>query len=204
MVLECEGDQVQQPRLVALDSMNYWMTTKRDALVRALQRVDLVVLNEAEVRMFSGERNLLAAAQCLLALGPKALVIKRGEHGSMLVTRSQDPAERYFAVPAFPVERVVDPTGAGDTFAAGLMGYLARTGDTSLLALRRAVVHGTLVASFTVEDFSIDRLRTLSPDEIEARYRLFRAITHFDGLSEADCATLHASSLFAPCHSTTR
>ncbi|MFH1085995.1 MAG: PfkB family carbohydrate kinase [Chloroflexota bacterium] len=189
-------DQVCRPRLVALDSMNYWMATKRDALVRALARVDLVVLNEAEVRLFSGESNILVAAQRLLAVGPQALVIKRGEHGAMLVTRSPEAAERYFAVPAYPVERVVDPTGAGDTFAAGLMGYLARTGDLSLLALRRAVVHGTLVASFTVQDFSIDRLRTLTLDEIEERYRAFRTMTHFDGLDETECAALQAPAIF--------
>jgi sugar/nucleoside kinase (ribokinase family) len=180
-------EQVRRPRLVALDSMNFWMTSKRDILTRAMSMVDIVLLNEAEVRMYANQSNLLAGAQSILDLGPKALIVKRGEHGAMLITRGAHLGERVFAIPAYPLDTVVDPTGAGDTFAAGFMGYLARTGDLSYQALRQAVVHGAIVASFTVQDFSIDRLRTLQPAEIEQRYREFRCMTYFEGLSAAEC-----------------
>ncbi len=173
--------QMQRPRLTALDSMNFWIASKKEALTRALSLVDVVLLNEAEVKQFAGEPNLIMAARRLLALGPKALVIKRGEYGAMLVTQGDSLGESFFLVPAYPLERVVDPTGAGDTFAAGFMGYLARSGGLSQAALRRAVVHGTVVASFTVEDFSIDRLRTLTLAEIQARYETFRQLTYFAG-----------------------
>jgi sugar/nucleoside kinase (ribokinase family) len=179
--------QVRRPRLVALDSMNFWMTSQRDALTRAISIVDVVLLNEAEVRMYAGQNNLLAGAQTILELGPKALIIKRGEHGAMLISRGTHVGERVFAIPAYPLDSVIDPTGAGDTFAAGFMGYLARTGDLSLQGLRQAVVHGAIVASFTVQDFSIDRLRTLQPAEIEQRYDEFRCMTFFEGLSAAEC-----------------
>jgi len=172
-------EQVGSPRVTALDSMNYWMTTKKETLTRALAMVDIVLLNEGEVKLYSQEANLIAGARYILALGPKALVVKRGEYGSMLITQGKGLGDDLFMVPAYPVERVVDPTGAGDTFAAGFMGYLARTGEISGEALRRAVVHGTVVASFTVEDFSIDRLRTLALEEIEQRYEAFRRMTCF-------------------------
>jgi sugar/nucleoside kinase (ribokinase family) len=172
-------EQVGSPRVTALDSMNYWMTTKKEALTRALAMVDIVLLNESEVKLYSQEANLIAGARHILALGPKALVVKRGEYGSMLITQGKGLGDDLFMVPAYPVERVVDPTGAGDTFAAGFMGYLARTGGMSIDVLRRAVVHGTVVASFTVEDFSIDRLRTLALAEIEQRYEAFRRMTCF-------------------------
>lgn len=172
--------QMHHPRLTALDSMNFWITSKKAALARALSLVDVVLLNEAEVRQFAEEANLILAARRILSLGPKALVIKRGEYGAMLVTRGDSLGESFFLVPAYPLERVVDPTGAGDTFAAGFMGYLARSGELSQAALRRAVVHGTVVASFTVEDFSIDRLRTLTWAEVQARYDTFRQLTYFE------------------------
>jgi len=177
--------QMQAPRLVVLDSMNYWMIHKRDSLQKAISRVHVVLLNESEVRLFSGESNIIAGARAILSLGPKALVIKRGEHGAMLLI-SQGQGIDLFMVPAFPVENVVDPTGAGDTFAAGFMGYLAKTGDLSMASLRRAVVHGTLVASFTVQDFSIDRLRPLTLADIEACYSTFRWMTHFEPLSDLE------------------
>jgi len=182
--------QVHHPKLTALDSMNFWITSKKEALTRALALVDVVLLNEAEVRQFAEEPNLIAATRRILALGPKALVIKRGEYGAMLVTRGRNLGESLFLVPAYPLEQVVDPTGAGDTFAAGVMGYLARHGELSLAALRRAVVHGTIVASFTVQDFSIDRLRTLTLAEIQARYDEFRQLTYFESLPAAACASL--------------
>ena len=181
--------QMSRPRLTALDSMNYWITSKREALAKAISMVDIALLNEHEVRLFAEEPNLIRAGRAVLSLGPKALVIKRGEHGAMLMTRGSCLGEALFLSPAYPLERVVDPTGAGDTFAAGFMGFLARHGTVSLEALRRAVVHGTVLASFTVEDFSIDRLRTLSPTEVQARYNEFRYLTHFESLTcaEVEC-----------------
>ena len=176
-------EQVRNPRLTALDSMNYWMMTKRNALTQALARVDVVILNESEIRLYTGEANLLTGARALLELGPKALIVKRGEYGALLVTSGDRPCEQLFAIPAYPLDHVVDPTGAGDTFAAGLMGYLAEEDDLSLLALRKGVVHGTIVASFTVQDFSIDRLRGLTRDEIRHRYDDFRCLTHFEPMS---------------------
>lgn len=189
-------EQCRAPRLAVLDSMNYWITSKRDSLTRAISMVDVVLFNEAETRLFAGQPNILLAAKQILNMGPKALVIKRGEYGSMLVTRRGGPSpesnawplgECFFLTPAFPLEKVVDPTGAGDTFAAGFMGYLARLGDLSVEALRRAVVHGTIVASFTVEDFSIDRLRTLTVSDIDARYKEFLKLTYFETLPGQDC-----------------
>lgn len=183
--------QMSRPRLTAVDSMNFWMLSeaKRASLTRVLSMVDVAILNETEVRMYARKRNLFRAADDLMALGLRALIIKRGEHGATLVTRGETVGERYFALPAYPLETVVDPTGAGDTFAAGFMGYLARTGDLSVAGLRRAVVHGTVVASFTVQDFSIDRLRHLTMDDIEARYHAFRCITYFDAIEAAPCAS---------------
>lgn len=180
--------QVRSPRLTALDSMNFWMTSKRDSLTQAMSMVDLVLLNESEIRLYSQQHDLLRGADTILSLGPKALIIKRGEHGAMLVTRGDSVGERFFIVPSFPIEDVVDPTGAGDTFAAGVIGYLAATNDLSPQGLRRAVVHGTVVASFTVQDFSIDRLRRLDREQIAARYSEFRCLTYFDTLTPAECA----------------
>ncbi|MCD6520973.1 MAG: sugar kinase [Anaerolineae bacterium] len=182
--------QMRAPRLTALDSMNFWISSKKEVLTEAFSMVDIVILNETEVRMFTEESNLLLATRQLLALGPKALIIKRGEHGAMLVTDGQRLGESFFLVPAYPLDSVVDPTGAGDAFAAGFMGYLAREGDLSLRTLRRAVVHGTVVASFTVQDFSIDRLRTLTMAEIEARYNELRYLTSFDPLSAQEFGVL--------------
>ena len=179
--------QVDSPRLTALDSMNFWITSKKGSLRRAMSQVDVLMLNETEVRLFAREANLLLAAHCILELGPKVLIVKRGEHGAMLVTRGESPEDgAFFFAPAYPLERVVDPTGAGDSFAAGFMGYLARSGDLSCESLRKAVVHGTVVASFTVEDFSIDRLRDLTLEEIEARYNEFRYMTYFEPMGDAE------------------
>jgi sugar/nucleoside kinase (ribokinase family) len=179
--------QMRSPRLTALDSMNFWITMKRDALTEALSMVDVVFLNEAEVKLYAQDDNLIVAARRILDLGPRALIIKRGEHGAMLVTGGDQPGQSFFLTPAYPLEAVVDPTGAGDTFAAGFMGYLAKDGNLSLETFRRAIVHGTVVASFTVEDFSIDRLRGLGIPDIRARYDVFRSLTHFDPLIDAEC-----------------
>lgn len=172
--------QVERPRLTALDSMDFWITGKRASLTRAMSLVDLVVLNETEVLMYSSRSRLIDGAEAILDLGPAALVIKRGSEGSMLVTRGNSIGERYFVTPAYLLPAVTDPTGAGDTFAGGMMGYLARTGDLSVSGMRRALVYGTIVASFTVQGFSVDALRNLTLDDIAARYRDYRCMTLYD------------------------
>ena len=167
--------QTRRPRLVALDTMNLWINIKRDALERVFREVDLIVINEAEVRMFTKEANLIKGARSILALGPKILVIKRGEYGVIMVTQ-----DAIFAAPAYPLENVFDPTGAGDTFAGGFLGYLASRPEIHDRELRRAIIFGSVLASFTVEKFSLDRLREISVREIHERYQDFRALTHFD------------------------
>jgi len=179
-------EQVRGPRLIALDSMNDWIDSKRDSLTQVMSKADLVLFNENEARLFAQESNLLSAAHLILGLGPSVVVIKRGEHGAMIVTRGESLEESLFLIPAYPLEHVVDPTGAGDTFAAGLVGYLARCECLSLGSLRKAAVHGTMVASFTVEDFGVDRLRSLTLEDIQERYNRFRYLTHFEALSPSE------------------
>ena len=188
-------EQVNAPRLTALDSMNFWIDSKKDVLTQALSMVDVVMLNETEVKMYASNNNLFDSARHILALGPKALIIKRGEHGAMLITRGEDRGHSVFMVPAYPSESVVDPTGAGDTFAAGFMGYVAKTGELSSQTLRQAVVHGAIAGSFAVEDFSIGRLRCLTWKEIMARYSEFRCLTYFDTLPESECQVFRQSIL---------
>ncbi len=170
--------QVKKPRLVASDTMNFWIEGKRDALVETLAHVDLLVINDAETRQLAGEPNLVKAARIIRDMGPRTLVVKRGEYGVIMFR--DDSA---FAAPAYPLESVFDPTGAGDTFAGGFMGYLAATNDFSEANLRQAIVFGSVMASFTVEKFSLDRLRTLEYEEIRSRFRLFKQLTHFEDLS---------------------
>lgn len=167
-------EQVRKPRLVACDTMNFWISSKPDALKKVLQKVDIVVINEAEARQFTGEVNLIKAARGIIALGCKRLVIKRGEYGVLMFT-----ADSVFAAPAYPLEEVFDPTGAGDTFAGGFMGYLANTGDLSEDGIRQAIVFGSVMASFNVEDFSLNRMKRLEYKEIEARYKSFKSLTNF-------------------------
>lgn len=170
-------DQVDKPRLTACDSMNFWISSKPDALKAVMQRVDIVVINEGEARMLTGEANLVKAARQIIALGCKRLVVKRGEYGVLMFT-----ADTVFAAPAWPLEEVFDPTGAGDTFAGGFMGYLANTGDLSEDGIRQALVFGSVMASFNVEDFSLNRMKRLTYPEIEARYRSFKGLTSFRDL----------------------
>jgi sugar/nucleoside kinase (ribokinase family) len=158
-----------RPRLAALDTMNFWIKGKRDGLRAVLREVDALLINDTEARMLAEEPNLVKAARSILEWGPRVVVVKRGEYGALMATR-----ERFFFVPAYPLESVFDPTGAGDTFAGGFMGVLAETGETDEPALRRAIVYGSVVASFTVEDFSLNRLKRLTRDDIEQRYRAFR------------------------------
>jgi len=167
--------QLPKARLVALDSMNYWIKGKPEDLKRTLAEVDVLVINETEARMLSGIFNLRKAAQAIRGMGPRAVVVKRGEHGVTLFSESS-----IFSAPAFPLEEVHDPTGAGDTFAGGFMGHLARAGSLSDADFRRAVIYGSVMASFAVEEFGLARLVRLTPDEIETRYREFRNLTHFD------------------------
>jgi len=173
-------DQVQKPRLVACDSMNFWISSKPAALKEVIKRVDIVIINEGEARMLTGEPNLIKAARQIIALGCKRLVVKRGEYGVLMFT-----ADSVFAAPAYPLEEVFDPTGAGDTFAGGFIGYLANTGDLSEEGIRQALVFGSVMASFNVEDFSLERMKRLEYREIESRYRSFRQLTTFRDLSPA-------------------
>lgn len=154
-------DQVRKPKLIAMDSMNFWITGRHDELVKVLPRIDLLTINEGEAKLLGGDGNVVVAAENILKMGPKALVVKRGEYGAFLFFGGE-----IFATPAVPIRRVVDPTGAGDTFAGGMMGYLASTGaGLEKNALRKAIVHGSVMASFTVEDFSFHRLQRLEkPD----------------------------------------
>lgn len=160
-------EQVKKPKLLAMDSMNFWITGRRDALTKVLPRVDLLTINEGEAKLLAKEDNVVVAAEKIMAMGPKALVVKRGEYGAFLFFGGE-----IFSAPAFPIRRVVDPTGAGDTFAGGLMGYLAQNGaGLERNALRKAVLNGSVMASFTVEDFSFLRLQRLEKAEIQSRHQ---------------------------------
>ena len=168
-------EQLPSTRLVGLDTMNYWIRGKLEALKKTLAAVDVLLVNEGEARMLSGEWNLTKAAAAIQKMGPRSVVVKRGEHGVSLFA-----AGSIFSAPGYPLDQVQDPTGAGDTFAGGFMGHLARTGDLSEPNLRRAVVYGSVLASFAVEEFGLSRLLRLTPQEIEARFREFKTLTHFD------------------------
>lgn len=170
-------DQVQKPRLVACDTMNFWISGRLEELKKTLARVDILLINDAEARQLSGEWNVVKAARAIRAMGPKILVVKKGEHGVLMFSEHGS-----FAAPAYPLESVFDPTGAGDTFAGGFVGYLAGAADESEDVLRRAVIMGSTLASFCVEAFSLDRLVQLTRAEIDERFRLFKKLTHFESL----------------------
>ncbi len=176
--------QVRKPKLVVLDTMNYWIDYKRDALTEAFRLADVIVINEAETRQFGKTFSLIRAARKILELGPKVLIIKRGEYGASMFAAGHDPISSYFFVPAYPLEKYQDPTGAGDSFAGGFMGYLAKAGPLSIGAMKRAVVHGSVVASYVVEDFSLNRLRTLTHAEIHERYEDFKHFSHFERFTD--------------------
>jgi sugar/nucleoside kinase (ribokinase family) len=154
--------------------MNYWIQNKRASLVKLLKKVDIFFCNDAEVREFSGEYGLMAAAAWVLRQGPKLVIVKKGEHGVLCMTK-----KFLFTVPAYPIEKVFDPTGAGDSFAGGFMGYLTRDAKITPGTIRRATVYGSVIASFNVESFSLNRLAKLKRSEIESRYRHFRQLTKF-------------------------
>lgn len=170
-------DQIEAPRFVALDTMNYWIDGTPADLGRVLRRVDAVVINDEEARQLSGRANLVKAAREIRAMGPDRVIIKRGEHG-VLMTRGDD----FFAAPGLPLEEVCDPTGAGDTFAGGFIGYLAAAGELSDEAVTRAAICGSAMASLAVEDFGLGRLLSLTDEDIRRRFDAFRRLTHFDAL----------------------
>lgn len=165
----------ERPKLVAMDTMNFWMDIAMDDLKQTLKLVDVLFVNDEEARQLSGEYSLVKAAKVIRAMGPHTLVIKKGEHGALLF---QD--EKVFFAPALPLEEVFDPTGAGDTFAGGFMGYIAATGDTSFNNMKRAIIAGSALASFCVEKFGTERLLDLTKEAIEARIEQFVALTDFD------------------------
>jgi sugar/nucleoside kinase (ribokinase family) len=161
-------------RLIALDTMNFWMDIAMDELKKVIGRVDLLTINDEEARQLSGEYSLLTAAAKIHEMGPEYLIIKKGEHGAMLFHKG-----KIFYAPALPLALVKDPTGAGDTFAGGLMGYLAKTDDTSFENMKRAIIHGSAMASFCVEEFSIEKLKTLDEEKINGRVQQFKTMTDF-------------------------
>ena len=171
--------QVKRPKLVACDTMNYWIASKPDALKRTLKEVDLLTINEAEVRQLAGEASLVKAAKSVQAMGPKTIVVKQGSYGALMFS-----GHSVFSAPAYPLEAVFDPTGAGDTFAGGFMGYLGSTMNFSESSMRQAVIFGSVMASLNVESFSLDRLRSLEYKEIENRYREFKRLTHFEDIQD--------------------
>jgi sugar/nucleoside kinase (ribokinase family) len=173
--LDVLTQMAERPRLVALDTMNFWIQGKRDALLRVLKEVDVVTINDAEARQLAGEPNLVRAARAIAGMGPKVVVVKRGEYGAMMIANGS-----FFVVPAYPLEAVYDPTGAGDTFAGGFMGYLAGEERVDEAAMRRAMVYGSVMASFTVEDFSLNRLLRLTREELTERYRAFHDLVRLE------------------------
>ncbi|HHT9124789.1 MAG TPA: PfkB family carbohydrate kinase [Candidatus Brocadiia bacterium] len=166
--------QIHAPKLIVADTMNLWINEQRDELLDLMRQVDGLVLNEEEARLLTREMNLIKAGKQILKVGLKFVVIKKGEHGAMLVS-----PEGFFICPAYPTEHVKDPTGAGDSFAGGMMGYLAKTRDISHWNLKRALIYGTIVASFNVEDFSLNRFHQITLDDIEKRYKEFISMVSF-------------------------
>ena len=167
--------QVKKPKLIACDTMNFWIQSRRADVLKLLEHVDLMTLNDAEARQLTEKANLVQAAQWIMARGPRHVIIKKGEHGAFMFT-----ANSIFFAPAFPLENVFDPTGAGDSFAGGFIGYLAKTGDLSEANMRRAVIYGSVMGSFAVEKFSIERLMTITRAEIDQRMRDMRRLVAFE------------------------
>ena len=171
-------NQCTGARLAGLDSMNYWIESTRDSLVRTIGHVDAILMNDDEVRQLTEEPTLLKAARKIMELGPRVVVVKQGEYGASLFTE-----EGFFSLPSYPLEKVIDPTGAGDSFAGGFFGYLdSQGGATDDATLRRAMTYGSAVASFWVEEFGCERAQRLTRDEIEERYEAFRSMTSVEGV----------------------
>lgn len=165
----------KRPKLIVLDTMNFWMDTAWEDLVKTIAQVDVLTVNDAEARQLSGEYSLVKAAQKILAMGPKVLIIKKGEHGALLFNK-----EQVFFAPALPLEDVFDPTGAGDSFAGGFIGYLAETKDISFDNMKRAIIFGSAMASFTVEKFGVERLVGLTEEQVDERVQEFIDLVQFD------------------------
>ncbi|HEX8173708.1 MAG TPA: PfkB family carbohydrate kinase [Pyrinomonadaceae bacterium] len=168
-------DQMAGAELIALDTMNMWIDIARDSLLETIKGVHVMIINDAEARQLAKEPNLIRAAHKIMEQGPRALVVKRGEYGAALFTK-----DTYFAIPAYPLESVFDPTGAGDTFAGGFMGYLDSQEKLDDAAMRRAMIFGSVMASFNVEEFGTERVQRLTHEEINERFRAFKKMTHFD------------------------
>ena len=179
--LEVLGQMNQRPKLVALDSMNFWIDGKKNELDKIVEAVDMVFMDEGEARTYANEPNLRRAAARIHEVGPSTVVIKRGEHGVLISNEGN-----LFSAPAFPLDRVVDPTGAGDTFAGGFVGLISATGDLSESGIRRAAVLGSVMGSFTVEDFSADRLAALTQEQVVERFSEFERLTQFTGLDKSN------------------
>ena len=162
---------------VAMDTMNFWITSMKEQLLETVKVVDCIIINDAEARQLTDEPSIHAAARKIMEIGPKAVVIKRGEYGATLFTK-----DGYFVVPAYPLESVFDPTGAGDTFAGGFMGYLASHTEITEDVMRRAMIYGSVMASFNVEKFGTERVDALDYPEINERFRAFKQMTHFDDI----------------------
>ncbi len=168
-------DQVRSPKVVALDTMNYWIENKPLELKKVLERVNVLIVNDSETRELAKEPRITRAARIVMDMGPEVLIVKRGEYGALLFS-----TDGIFWAPSYPLEEVVDPTGAGDSFAGGFMGYIAGNGIRTTVGFKKAVVHGSVIASFTVEDFSVDRLTLLKKVEIETRYQAFLKLSNLD------------------------
>ncbi|MBE0535826.1 MAG: sugar kinase [Phycisphaerae bacterium] len=168
-------DQLRSPELVVADTMNHWIITATDDLKELLDRIDMLVLNEGEAKLLTGQRNLITAARSILDMGPRIVIIKKGEHGSMMCNKDGD----LFILPAYPTAVVIDPTGAGDSFAGGLMGHLARSKKLDVVSLRQAMAYGTVAASFAIGDFSIHGIRTADLNDIDSRFDMLRKVTQF-------------------------
>ena len=171
-------EQVNNPSLIACDTMNFWIGGKRESLLKTLSLVDILLINDGEARELSNEPNLVKAARKIHSYGPKTLIIKRGEYGALMFKDN-----KIFSAPAYPLETIFDPTGAGDSFAGGFMGYLANTMNFDESNIRRAIIFGSVMASFNVESFSLDRLRSLDYEEVKNRFTEFKGLTHFEDLS---------------------
>ena len=167
-------EQATDPKLIVCDTMDFWINEEREALEALLARVDVLVLNDSEAQLFIGDSNLMRAAQAILRYGPKRVIVKKGEHGAISVTKSS-----FFSAPAYPLTRVTDPTGAGDSFAGGMMGYIAAVGDTSEATIRSAMIYGTVIASFNIEDFSVNRQKCVQFSEISSRYDELKEAVRF-------------------------
>jgi sugar/nucleoside kinase (ribokinase family) len=170
------AQMASRPKLIAMDTMNFWMDIAMDDLKATLKQIDVLTINDEEARQLSGERSLRRAARVIFEMGPKYLVIKKGEHGALLFGQGEN---EMFYCPALPLEEVQDPTGAGDTFAGGFMGYLAKSNEVTWNAMKTAVVHGSALASVCVEQFGSEALRELTPARVEARLDQFKQLTHF-------------------------